>query len=407
MALFPKIPRINQFLLETLRIIYFYRGRIAFSFSGIALGILTISVIIMTIEGANQRANEIFEALGPNAIMIFTGSERQRSARERLTTITVDDAESLARIEGVYDMVKVQTARGIVFRYRDRQWTTTIRGATPNYFSSMSWNFDVGSPFTARDEAERSAVCVLGAQVAEELFRGEPAVGKTVLIGRLLPAKVLGVLESRGGGFGGPNWDDMVVMPLSTVMGRVQNERKYISFVRLRTTRSVDATIEDVRTVLRANHGIVDGQDDFTIRSSRDVLEFLSVISGSLLLFLGTASIIALVVSGFVLANLFYLSIGERKKDIGIRRAFGATRRVILLSFLLEAVLITFFGGIAGVLLSVALGGVFERLFEIPMIFSYRVAVFALLFSFLTGVLSGLKPAMKASRIEPIEAMRG
>ncbi len=111
--------------------------------------------------------------------------------------------------------------------------------------------------------------------------------------------------------------------------------------------------------------------------------------------------------SGFVLANLFYLTIQERKKDIGIRRAYGATQKGILLSFLFESILITFIGGIAGILLSIILGSTFEKLFDIPMMFSFKVVIFALLFSFLTGVLSGLKPALTASRIEPIEAIRG
>jgi len=169
----------------------------------------------------------------------------------------------------------------------------------------------------------------------------------------------------------------------------------------------VDETIEDIKSVLRRNHGIQGEQDDFTIRSSRDILQFMSVISGSLFLFLGTASVVALVVSGFVLANLFYLTIQERKKDIGIRRAYGASKRGILLSFLFESIFITFIGGIIGVLLSLLLEGVFERLFSIPMEFSYKVVIFAMLFSCLTGTLSGLKPALKASRIEPIEAIRG
>ncbi|HOJ43784.1 MAG TPA: FtsX-like permease family protein, partial [Syntrophorhabdaceae bacterium] len=111
--------------------------------------------------------------------------------------------------------------------------------------------------------------------------------------------------------------------------------------------------------------------------------------------------------SGFVLANLFYLTIQERKKDIGIRRAYGASRRGILLSFLFESVFITFLGGIIGIVLSVLLQGIFEKLFDMPMQFSFKVVVFALLFSCITGTISGFKPALKASRIEPIEAIRG
>jgi putative ABC transport system permease protein len=407
MGLSQKISRLRELLEETLKILYYYRGRVVFSFSGVALGILSICVIVTTIDGANKKAYDIFEALGPDAIMIFSGSERQHTARERVNTLTVSDADLLQRIGGIYDVLKVYAVRGVNIKYLDRKWQTQVIGGTENYFTSFTWGFQSGSFFSHEAYENAEAECVIGAKVNEELFRGENAVGKVIQVGQL-PTKVTGVLEEKGGATHGPNIDDRVIMPLTTVMSRLSNERRFLGMIRLKTNRDVDATIEDIKMVLRNSHGIPEGsEDDFMTRSSKDILQFVSVISGSLFLFLGTASIVALVVSGFVLANLFYLTIQERKKDIGIRRAYGATRKGILLSFLFESVFITILGGIAGVLLSIALEGVFEKLFNIPMEFSFKVVIFALVFSFLTGVLSGLKPALKASRIEPIEAIRG
>jgi putative ABC transport system permease protein len=406
MGLSQKISQLREFLEETIKILYYYRSRVVFSFSGVALGILSICVIITTIDGANKKAYDIFEALGPDAIMIFGGSERQRMARIRVNTLTIDDADSLQKIGGVYDVLKVFAVRGVNMKYRDRKWQTQVVGATENYFTSYTWGLQSGSFFGSEEYNNAEAACVLGAKVYEELFKGESAIGKTIQIGRL-PTKVAGVLEERGGTVGGPRIDDRVVMPLTTVMSRLSNEKKFLSMIRLKTNRDPEATIEDVKSVLRRNHELEGAEDDFMTRSSKDILQFVSVISGSLFLFLGTAAVVALVVSGFVLANLFYLTIQERKKDIGIRRAYGATRKGILLSFLFESVFITIIGGIAGVMLSIALQGTFEKLFDIPMVFSFKVVIFALVFSFLTGVLSGLKPALKASRIEPIEAIRG
>ncbi len=396
MGLFQKISQGREFLEEILKILYYYRGRVVFSFAGVALGILSICIIITTIEGANKKAKDIFEALGPDSIMVFSGGERQRAARVRMTTLTIRDADQLQRINGIYDLVKVYSVRNVTMRYRDRKWQTQVIGSSSNYFTSMAWNFRVGE-----------AVCVIGSKVYDELFKDENAIGKVILVGKL-PTKVIGVLEEKGGSIGGPSIDDRVIMPFTTVTSRIANDKRYIGMMRLKTDRDLDKTIEDVRTVLRSNHGLQGStDDDFTIRSSKDILKFVTVISGSLFLFLGTAAVVALVVSGFVLANLFYLTIQERRKDIGIRRAYGASRRGILLSFLFESILITLMGGIAGILLSVALGGTFEKLFDIPMLFSYKVIVFALLFSFLTGLLAGLRPALRASRIEPIEAIRG
>jgi putative ABC transport system permease protein len=407
MGLSQKISQGREFLEEILKILYYYRGRVVFSFAGVALGILSICIIITTIEGANKKAKDIFEALGPDSIMVFSGGERQRAARVRMTTLTIRDADQLHRINGIYDLVKVYSVRNVTMRYRDRKWQTQVIGSTSNYFTSMAWNFRVGSVYSSDDYASAEAVCVIGSKVYDELFKDENAIGKVILVGKL-PTKVIGVLEEKGGSVGGPSIDDRVIMPFTTVTSRITNDKRYLSMMRLKTDRDLDKTIEDVRTVLRNNHGLQGtADDDFTIRSSKDILKFVTVISGSLFLFLGTASIVALVVSGFVLANLFYLTIQERRKDIGIRRAYGASRRGILLSFLFESIIITFMGGITGILLSVALGGTFEKLFDIPMLFSYKVIVFALLFSFLTGLLAGLRPAMRASRIEPIEAIRG
>ncbi len=406
MGLSLKILQIREFLEETLKILFYYRARVLFSLAGVALGILSICVIITTIDGANKKAYEIFEALGPDSIMIFGGSERQRMARERFNTLTYRDAESIERIKGIYDITKAYSVRGLTIRYKDRKWQTNVIGSTENYFDSFKWKLFMGTVFNKDNVANADSVCVIGFKVYDELFKGEDAIGRTIVIGKL-PSRVLGVLEERGGAAGGPNIDDRVIMPLFTVTSKLSNEKRYLGVIRVKTSRDVDATIEDIKSVLRKNHGITGDQDDFTIRSSRDVLQFMSVISGSLLLFLGTASIVALVVSGFVLANLFYLTIQERKKDIGIRRAYGASKRGILLSFLFESVFITFLGGIMGIILSLLLQGVFEKLFDIPMEFSFKVVVFALLFSSLTGTISGLKPALKASRIEPIEAIRG
>jgi putative ABC transport system permease protein len=407
MGLFQKISQGREFLEETFKILYYYRGRVIFSFAGVALGILSICIIITTIDGANKKAKEIFEALGPDSIMVWGGGERQRTARVRRSTLTLRDAEQIEKIEGLYDSTKMYYARLVTMKYKDRKWQSRIIGATTNYFESMVWGLQLGAPFSADDYKNAKAVCVLGSKVYDELFHGEDAIGKVIIAGRL-PMTVVGVLEEKGGAAGGPQIDDRVIMPLTTVMGRVVNDKKYLSGLRLKTNRDVDETIEDVRVILRRNHGLQgSAEDDFTVRSSKDIIKFVTVISGQLLLFLGMASIVALVVSGFVLANLFYLTIQERRKDIGIRRAYGASKRGILLSFLFEAVIVTLLGGMAGILLSVLLAGTFETLFDIPMLFSYKVVVFALLFSFLTGLISGFRPALKASRIEPIEAIRG
>ena len=184
MGLFQKISQGREFLEEILKILYYYRGRVVFSFAGVALGILSICIIITTIEGANKKAKDIFEALGPDSIMVFSGGERQRAARVRMTTLTVRDADQLQRINGIYDLVKVYSVRNVTMRYRDRKWQTQVIGSTSNYFTSMAWNFRVGSVYSSDDYASAEAVCVIGSKVYDELFKDENAIGKVILVGK-------------------------------------------------------------------------------------------------------------------------------------------------------------------------------------------------------------------------------
>ena len=194
MALFQKISQLKEFVEEVIRILYYYRGRAVFSFSGIALGILSICIIVTTIDGANKKAQEIFEMLGPDSIMIFGVGEKQRAARIRTSTLKVEDADLIARVEGIYDLMRVYSARNVMMRYRDRNWQTLVIGSTTNYFDSLAWKFQTGVTYTAEDYANAGAVCVIGARVYDELFKDEDPLGKTILVGKL-PTRVIGVLE--------------------------------------------------------------------------------------------------------------------------------------------------------------------------------------------------------------------
>ena len=243
MGLSLKISQLREFLEEILKILYYYRGRVVFSFAGVALGILSICIIITTIEGANKKAHDIFEVLGPDSIMVFGGGERQRAARTRMNTLTFRDAELLERIDGIYDLMKVYQVRDIMIKYKGDKWQTRVVGSTINYFDSFSWGFQFGSAFTMTDYNNAEAVCIIGSKVFDELFHGESAIGKTVLVGKL-PTKVIGVLEEKGGGLGGPNIDDRVIMPLTTVMSRIANEKKYLGMMRLKSNRDIDMTVK-------------------------------------------------------------------------------------------------------------------------------------------------------------------
>jgi len=384
-----------------------YKLRVFFSFLGVSLGIGAMALIVGAIEGANKKAYEIFEMFGPDAVLVISGGE-QVGIRTRMNTLTLKDLNDVkTHISGVYEVVPMTYGFNIIVKYKNRKWQTRVGGMGANYFSSWGWFPKEGHVFSENDVGEMRAVGVLGYTVAKELFPNESPMGNYILVGRL-PVQVIGVLEERGGAVGRAHLDDRIIMPITTVMKRILNEEKYITLMRIRTSAPLEETAENIKALLRKNHGLLEGKpDDFRIRTAEEVLEYLMVVSGTLITFLGSSGLISLIVGGFILANLFYLSISERKKEIGIKRAFGAREKDIFRFFLLEIILTTTFGGILGVILSILGGFILEHFGNIPMVFSYKVWSIAFVLSLLVGLVSGIRPAMRAAKIDPIWAIRG
>lgn len=371
----------------------------------VALGVGAMALIVGATQGAKGRVHEIFKMFGPDAILLFSGSEKT-TIRGRINTLTLNDMETIRNnIPGVYEVVPMDLTSAII-QFKNKKWSTMVVGTTPTYFYSWQWYPSEGTIFTKRDLTEKKAVCVLGMKVKRELFPDTSPLGKYILVGRL-PVKIIGVLQKRGAIAGHKFLDDRIVMPLSTVMRRILNEDKYITLMRIRTHADLKQTVENIRALLRHNHGLGPLQeDDFQMFTSKEVLQFLRVISGSLLLFLGSAGLIALIVGGFILANLSYLAIKQRQKEIGIKRAYGAKKKDIALSFFLETIFTTLLGGGVGVGFAIIGGFILEKCGQIPMIFSTKVWLLALIVSLMVGSIFGLRPALKAASIDPIKAIK-
>jgi putative ABC transport system permease protein len=199
-------------------------------------------------------------------------------------------------------------------------------------------------------------------------------------------------------------------MPISTVMKKLQNEFKYIAVMRVRfeDIDNLDLRIAELKEFLRLRHRLPAGEpDDFQIFSSKDIIKFLVALTGSLIVFVGIVGIISLVVAGFVLANLFHLSVRERIGEIGIRRAVGAKKKDVLYQFLGEALILTTAGGVLGFLLGFAGAKLLQKLAEFPIYFSWKAFAIGLVLSWIIGLVFGLQPASRAANLKPIEAIRG
>lgn len=402
--------RLFKTISQSLRAIKAFKLRTFFCLISIALGIASITVIVAATEGAYKKAFEMVARFGPDSLLIFGGGEEARAIGLRQKTLTLEDIDAVKQsFSNAYLVVPMTSVGGITVSYKDKKYQTLVIGSTSDYSRVWTWPVIQGSDFTEEDVKGLRNVGLIGQHLLKELFGSEDPVGKYILV-KGIPVQIVGVLSERGTSPTGQNLDDRIILPLTTVMRKIQNETIYISAFRIRfiDQENLYRNADELRSFLRQRHKIPDGEpDDFRIVSPKEIVKFLVALTGSLVLFLGFTGIISLIVAGFVLANLFLLSVKERTAEIGIRRASGAKKRDILFQFLSESILLTTAGGLFGFLLGVISSKLLMLIAEFPIHFSWKAFVVGLLLSWAVGIGFGLQPAQRAANLKPIEAIRG
>jgi putative ABC transport system permease protein len=402
--------RLISILSQSVGAVRAFKLRTFFCLISIALGISSIALIVAATEGAYKKALELIARFGPDSVLVVGGSEETRAAGQRQKTITLEDVKAIKQsFDSAYLVIPMTSMRDVPVSYKNKKSQTRIIGSTSDYSRAWSWPVIQGSDFTEEDVKGLRNVALIGQYVAEELFADRDPVGKYILV-KQIPVEIVGVLSERGTTPSGNRLDDRIVLPITTLMRKLQNETKYVSALRVRFSDQDNLYFyaEELRSFLRQRHRIPpEDPDDFTIISPKEIIKFLVALTGSLAGFLGVTGVISLIVAGFVLANLFLLSVQERRNEIGIRRATGAKKKDILLQFLGESVIITTLGGIMGFLL--ALGGkeLLMLIAEFPIEFSWKAFAAGILLSWIVGIVFGLQPAKRAANLNPIEAIRG
>lgn len=402
--------RLFILLAQSMRAVMAFRLRTIFCLISVSLGIASISVIVAATEGAYQKAFEIVERFGPDSILVVGGSEEARAIGRREKTITLDDVTAVRdAFPNAYLVMPMSSVGNVNVSYRDRKHQTRIIGSGSDYGLAWSWPVVEGSDITEEDVKGLRNVGLIGQELARRLFGDRNPVGK-YLLAKGIPVQVVGVLQERGTSPGGGNLDDRIVMPITTVMRKLQNEKQYVSAFRARFVdpNHINRHTEELRQFLRQRHRLPKEEpDDFRVISPKEIVKFLVALTGSLVLFLGISGVTSLVVAGFVLANLFLLSVKERSREIGIRRAVGARQRDILLQFLGEAVILTTVGGVLGFVLGVLSSRMLMLIAEFPIVFSWKAFAVGLALAWIVGIVFGLQPAYRAARLNPIEAIGG
>jgi putative ABC transport system permease protein len=382
--------------------------RSALTMLGIIIGVGCVIAMIAIGAGASRSIQSQIESLGSNFIMIFPGASTQGGAHlfTDQSMLTEDDANAIkADCPSVaYVSPLVRTSAQIVAG--EANWGTSIQGVGVEWPLVRTWNTVEGGFFSDSDVRAATKVCVLGGTVADNLFPAGGATGQMVRI-KNVPFKVDGVLEKKGGSMMGDQ-DDIVVVPYTTAMKRLTGKNKLNTiYVSATSVGAVDQAQSEITALLRQRHHIAQGQDsDFTMRSQQEFAAMSEQSSKTLSLLLASAAAISLLVGGIGIMNIMLVSVTERTREIGIRMAIGAKGKHVLFQFLIEAIALSALGGILGIVLGVGASAVVASKGGLPVHVSPASIGLAFGFSAAIGIFFGFYPARKASRLDPIEALR-
>jgi putative ABC transport system permease protein len=380
---------------------------------GIVIGVGAVVGMVSLGQGATASVQREIASLGTNVLIIVPGATTTGGVRGGLgsvSTLTVDDARDIEKRVGDIELVTYASRSVLQVIHEHKNWNTIALGTTTAFSDLRNWPVADSAFFTQADEDAAAKVVVLGKTVAENVFeRGEEVIGAQIRI-KNVPLRVIGVLSPKGQSLSGQDQDDLVILPFTTAERKVLGT-KFLGTVGMimaatRHRYTVPAAVEEITELLRARHRIHPAEEnDFTIRTMEDVAKTVAGASRTMMVMLLSIASISLVVGGIGIMNILLVSVTERTREIGIRMAVGAKRAHILLQFLVEAIILTAIGGVAGVLVGIAGARLLTRLIGWPTIISSQSVAVAFLFSLAVGIFFGLYPANKASRMNPIEAL--
>jgi len=398
-----------DFLRQAVGAMLAHKMRSFLSILGILIGVAAVIAMLAVGQGAKESIEKQLASLGSNLLLVRPGSSRTMGVALQAGAVTRFTFQDVAAIEKLTDEVK-SVSPSVTGRaqlvYGNKNWNTQLEGVGVDYASIRASEPAVGRFISESEVKMREKVVLLGTTVASELFGDANPVGETLKI-NLLNFKVIGVLPSKGA-TGFHDQDDMVLIPVTTAMYRVLG-KEYIDslYVEAKGPDLIDAAQEAVsKVIIKQHHLNKEEEDSFQIRNMADIKNALETTTKTMSLLLGSIAAISLLVGGIGIMNIMLVSVTERTREIGLRKAIGATNKDIMIQFLIEAILMSFIGGIVGILL----GGGISVLITLFAGWAVKVSWFSIIlattFSLIVGVAFGLWPAQKASKLDPIEALR-
>lgn len=361
---------------------------------GIIIGVLAVTLLVSVVQGATGQVTSQIASMGSNLLTVSVTDTRVN------LYITMDDLDALQGKEGVALTAPIVTTNAEVAGNGESQ-TASVQGVTPNYFSITDLNVQTGRLLGQTDIDNRTDVALIGTDLAETLFDTSDVVGQTMTIGERT-FTIVGLLEEQGSSLTGSQ-DERVLIPFTTAQRMTQNTQITAFYA---SAESSDTVTQAQNALNRFMYAALGDEDSYTIYNQSALLEAMDEVLGTMSLLLGGIAGISLLVGGIGIMNIMLVSVTERTREIGIRKAIGAQRSDILIQFLIEAIVLSLLGGLIGLALGMMGAALLSAYMGMTIQVSLGIAAIAIGFSVLVGVVFGVYPAAKASRLHPIEALR-
>lgn len=379
---------------------------------GIIIGVASVVSMVNFGKATTLNITKNISSLGSNLLIIKPSkSLDSRGVSVGKKLFSLREVNLLrSRIEGQISSLSPASIANAIAQYEGRNLLTNIYGVGDEYFKTTNSQIASGREFDSEEQEVVSKVCVIGDTIRTTLYKEKNPLGSQLRIGNFV-CEVVGVLKPKGQGAMGQDQDDLILVPIKTFNSQINSNASLnnIKYVYVSLKDGVDSTqaVKDISKILRDIRDVKEGsKDPFSIMDTKEILKTISSTTQMMTIFITAIAGISLLVGGIGIMNIMLVSVTERTKEIGIRIAIGATGAEVLLQFLVEAVVLSFLGGFLGVLFAVGVSVGLIKFFDMPFVFDLQIVLYALAFSVFIGILFGYLPARRASKLNPIEALR-
>jgi putative ABC transport system permease protein len=374
---------------------------------GIVIGVASVITMVTLGGGATVQVTNQIASLGSNLLMVTPGKRMGPGQSSAAAPFRAKDVEAIARDIRSVAAVAPASTRPVTAIVGNENWSTTVTGTDNQFMKVRLWPVQGGRQFSDSELRAGAAVCIIGDTVRRKLFGSLDPLGNRIRLGKL-SFQVIGLLEAKGQSSMGTDQDDMVLLPLRTFQRRISgNQDVSLIQVSVRDGESTEKAQRDIDRLMRERRHIApNAEDDFSVMDLKEITRMLTATTQILTGLLGAVAAVSLLVGGIGIMNIMLVSVTERTREIGTRLAIGAMEREVLMQFLVEAVVLSSSGGLFGIALGLAACLGLKGALQVPFIFNPGIVIIAFLFSAAVGVVFGYFPALKAARLDPIEALR-